>query len=176
MDRQFARAIRTYLALAEIPAFSPDDGGDGDGDGGDGKQNASGDSTGKTHAQPPRAGAGQYHHVFRMIEQHSLFDIVKDHVLQMIRLGRESTGELLLRHPDKLTVPSVVGQLRDRRDLQHWYLGLVFDGLPEVYGSRDFASFHVLQVKLRSRQHRTGGAYTEWCETSTGNMFPHGRL
>lgn len=71
----------------------------------------------------------------------------QDRVLQLIKLDRELTGELLLRHPEKVTVPSVVAQLEGRRDLQHWYLGLLFDRCPEMYGAQEFAPFHVLQVK-----------------------------
>lgn len=70
----------------------------------------------------------------------------KDRVLQLIRLDRELTGELLLRHPEKMTVHSVVAQLEGRRDLQHWYIGLLFDRSPEMYGAQEFAPLHVLQV------------------------------
>ncbi|CAN0575550.1 unnamed protein product, partial [Ectocarpus sp. 12 AP-2014] len=64
----------------------------------------------------------------------------------MIRLDRELTGELLLRHPEKFSVSSVVAQLKGRRDLQHWYLGLLFDRSPEMYGAQEYAPFHALQV------------------------------
>ncbi|CAM9984360.1 unnamed protein product, partial [Ectocarpus sp. 4 AP-2014] len=66
----------------------------------------------------------------------------------MIRLDRELTGELLLRHPEKFSVSSVVAQLKGRRDLQHWYLGLLFDRSPEMYGAQEYAPFHALQVSL----------------------------
>lgn len=66
--------------------------------------------------------------------------------MQLIRLDRELTGELLLRHPEKFSVSSVVGQLKGRRDLQHWYLGLLFDRSPEMYGAQEYAPFHALQV------------------------------
>lgn len=65
----------------------------------------------------------------------------------MIRLDREMTGELLLRHPEKFSVSSVVAQLGGMRDLQHWYLGLLFDRSPEMYGSQEYAPFHALQVR-----------------------------
>lgn len=67
-------------------------------------------------------------------------------MLQLIRLDRELTGELLLRHPEKFSVSSVVAQLKGRRDLQHWYLGLLFDRSPEMYGAQEYAPFHALQV------------------------------
>jgi len=47
-----------------------------------------------------------------------------------------------------LPVPSVFGQLRSRRDLQHWYLHLLFTRAPEVYNTQEYARFHVLQVSL----------------------------
>ncbi|CAN0401906.1 unnamed protein product, partial [Hapterophycus canaliculatus] len=70
----------------------------------------------------------------------------QNRVLQLISLDKELTGELLLRHPEKLSVSSVVGQLKGRRDLQHWYLGLLFDRSPEMYGAQKYAPFHALQV------------------------------
>lgn len=71
--------------------------------------------------------------------------------MQLIRLDRELTGELLLRHPEKFSVPSVVGQLKGRRDLQHWYLGLLFARSPETYGAQEYAPFHALQVRVPFR-------------------------
>lgn len=67
--------------------------------------------------------------------------------MQLMRLDRDLTGELLLRHPEKFTVPSVVGQLKGRRDLQHWYLGLLFARSPETYGAQEYAPFHALQAR-----------------------------
>lgn len=72
--------------------------------------------------------------------------------MQLITLDRELTGELLLRHPEKFSVPSVVGQLKGRRDLQHWYLGLLFDRAPDMYGAQEYAAFHTLQVRFFSRR------------------------
>ncbi|CAM9188326.1 unnamed protein product, partial [Laminaria digitata] len=72
----------------------------------------------------------------------------QERVLQLITLDRELTGELLLRHPEKFSVPSVVGQLKGRRSLQHWYLGLLFDRAPDMYGAQEYAPFHTLQVSL----------------------------
>lgn len=70
--------------------------------------------------------------------------------MQLIRLDRFLTGELLLRHPEKFSVPSVVGQLKGRRDLQHWYLGLLFARSPETYGAQQYAPFHALQVEKQT--------------------------
>ncbi|CAM9300899.1 unnamed protein product, partial [Ectocarpus sp. 13 AM-2016] len=160
MDRQFARAVRVYLSLAEHQAASENGarqtqhraGGIGRAPEGParGRQGSSATPS-TTHGVGAGDGAGseaQYGHVFRMIEQHSLFDAVQDRVLQMIRLDRELTGELLLRHPEKFSVSSVVAQLKGRRDLQHWYLGLLFDRSPEMYGAQEYAPFHALQVSL----------------------------
>lgn len=81
MDRQFARAVRAYLSLAEHRTS------------GDAEQER---ATATKTAGPPGAAVGgqgpedgergegrrgaegtQYAHVFRMIEQHSLFDTVQ---------------------------------------------------------------------------------------------------
>eukprot|EP00752_Nemacystus_decipiens_P006159 g5557.t1 len=173
MDRQFARAIRAYLALAEHrPASEGGPAGSQEQQQGPGrskeKDRAAAAAAAEAGSREPRAvsslgagagrggagagaGAGeegQYAHVFRMIEQHSLFDTVQDRVMQLIRLDRELTGELLLRHPEKFSVASVVAQLKGRRDLQHWYLGLLFARSPEMYGAQEYAPFHALQVSL----------------------------
>ena len=98
MDRQFARAIRAYLALAEHRPASED------GRAGSQKQQGLGGSKETERAEAAAelgsresravsslgagagtggagagagAGEGQYAHVFRMIEQHSLFDTVQ---------------------------------------------------------------------------------------------------
>lgn len=76
-------------------------------------------------------------------------------MLQLISLDKELTGELLLRHPEKLSVSSVVGQLKGRRDLQHWYLGLLFDRSPEMYGAQEYAPFHALQVRDTTERNET---------------------
>lgn len=76
----------------------------------------------------------------------------QDRILQLITLDRELTGEMLLRHPEKFSVPSVVEQLKGRRDLQHWYLGLLFDRAPDMYGSQEYAPFHTLQVCHRASE------------------------
>lgn len=98
MDRQFARAIRAYLALAEhratvgsadqeraiqeeggarTPGIGDENtstGFGGDGDKGKEGRGASGGGGGGGSG----SGMGeQYAHVFRMIEQHSLFDTVQ---------------------------------------------------------------------------------------------------
>ena len=71
MDRQFARAIRAYLALAEHRATSEDPVGQGGGGG-------AGSNARDVRREPARSTKGQqYAHVFRMIEQHSLFDTVQ---------------------------------------------------------------------------------------------------
>lgn len=75
MDRQFARAIRAYLTLAEHREASDDPGYPG-------AQNF-GHERGDKLGAPSRGEdgdvqeGGQYAHVFRMIEQHSLFDTVQ---------------------------------------------------------------------------------------------------
>lgn len=91
MDRQFARAVRVYLSLTEHQAASENGrggaqqqraGGIGRGPQGParGRQGSSATSS-ITHGVGAGDGAGgseaQYGHVFRMIEQHSLFDTVQ---------------------------------------------------------------------------------------------------
>lgn len=68
MDRQFARAIRAYLTLAEHRAASDNPGTQSFGhERGTSSRGEDGDVQER----------GQYAHVFRMIEQHSLFDTVQ---------------------------------------------------------------------------------------------------
>ena len=75
MDRQFARAIRAYLTLAEHKVASDDPrypGAESFGrERGDELGALSRGGDGDVHE------GGQYAHVFRMIEQHSLFDTVQ---------------------------------------------------------------------------------------------------
>lgn len=68
MDRQFARAIRAYLTIAEHKAASDDPGAQSFGH--------ERDASSRGEDGDIQEG-GQYAHVFRMIEQHSLFDTVQ---------------------------------------------------------------------------------------------------
>lgn len=70
MDRQFARAIRAYLALAEHQSTIKDT--RSESRGGSGARNSGGGDAGEGGEEGTR-----YAHVFRMIEQHSLLDAVK---------------------------------------------------------------------------------------------------
>lgn len=91
--------------------------------------------------------------------------------MQLIRLDRGLTGELLLRHPEKFSVPSVVGQLKGRRDLQHWYLGLLFARSPETYGAQEYAPFHALQARktgVAARHFLSSSALAGLARTNAG--------
>ena len=104
MDRQFSRAIRAYLSLAEYRASHDDDSNSDQQETWDGAQrpkemagtaaaaavamaapNKAGLDDGEEGGEKGRGGGGngngegeaQYAHVFRMIEQHSLFDTVQ---------------------------------------------------------------------------------------------------
>ena len=104
MDRQFSRAIRAYLALAEYRA-SDHNGDEQDRWDGDqrSKEGAGAAAAAAASSTAPNSvglggvggekgrgggvngeGESQYAHVFRMIEQHSLFDTVQ------VRRGRGS--------------------------------------------------------------------------------------
>ncbi|CAM9102429.1 unnamed protein product [Chrysoparadoxa australica] len=124
MDRQFEKALGIYFKVADVMAKSP--------------------------SQPLEDGQGprDYQQVFRIIAQQSLFSVVQPHVAKLITLSRKLAGDMLVRHVDQLPVASVVALLQDKRDLQHWYLHMLFTQCPEVYNTPEYARFHLLQVWL----------------------------
>ncbi|CAM9135694.1 unnamed protein product [Discosporangium mesarthrocarpum] len=168
MDRQFPQAIQAYLALAQRGETDrgrrgnqstqgtgqQDHSIDGTAGGirGEQKDDSSRSPVGVQRMEDKGsvASRGKYDHVFQMIEQYSLFSNIQDQLLQLIGLDRVRAGELLMRHVDKLPVQAVVPQLRERRDLQHWYLGLLFERCPDMYKTQEYASFHILQVSLHA--------------------------
>jgi hypothetical protein len=88
---------------------------------------------------------------FELIERHSLFACISHDIVKLIELDREEAGRLLLRHfAGILPVASIVAQLQEqgRREVQHWYLHMLFTQAPEIYNTQEYASFHVLQVAL----------------------------
>ncbi|CAM9884551.1 unnamed protein product, partial [Phaeothamnion confervicola] len=111
-----------------------------------------GSGSGESAGGNGNVGGGDYGHVFGLIETHGLWAQVSESVPQLVQLSRERAGELLLRYVDKLPVASVVGQLRaaGRRDLQHWYLHLLFAQAPEMYNAPEYALFHAQQVSLHA--------------------------
>jgi hypothetical protein len=50
--------------------------------------------------------------VFRLIEEHALFDAAANRVPTLLRMDREAAGELLLRYVDRFPITSVVRQLQ----------------------------------------------------------------
>lgn len=54
--------------------------------------------------------------VFRLIEEHNLFDAAQGRVLTLVRMDRELAGDLLVRYVDRLPVESVVKQLQQEQE------------------------------------------------------------
>eukprot|EP00611_Tribonema_gayanum_P004693 TRINITY_DN138_c1_g1_i3.p1 TRINITY_DN138_c1_g1~~TRINITY_DN138_c1_g1_i3.p1 ORF type:complete len:911 (+),score=347.05 TRINITY_DN138_c1_g1_i3:45-2777(+) len=150
LDRQFERAVGAYLTMARVRAAAAaaaraeeDDGASTLGDGAAYSGGGGGGGGGSSEVAPRTAA-----HVFKLIEQHSLFRAIQGRVLELIQLSQADAGALLVRHVDKLPASQVVPQLRGRRDLQHWYLHLLFTQAPELYNTPEHAQFHALQVSL----------------------------
>jgi hypothetical protein len=56
--------------------------------------------------------------------------------------------QFLLKHADKLPIIHVVRQLRTCRRVLKAYLHGLFQSMPEVYNSAEYAEFHAMQVAL----------------------------
>ncbi len=59
-----------------------------------------------------RKRAALFAPVFRLIEEHALFDAAAARVPTLLRMDREAAGELLLRYIDRFPIASVVRQLQ----------------------------------------------------------------
>jgi hypothetical protein len=89
-----------------------------------------------------------YEHVFDLIEKQGLYEAVRTRIIRLVRLSKNLAGNLLVRNIDKLSVSTVVKQLRSERHLLHWYLDLLFKRIPETYNTQEYADFHISQVSL----------------------------
>eukprot|EP01041_Mallomonas_annulata_P004788 gene4788-9542_t len=89
-----------------------------------------------------------FQHVFELIEKEELYSVVKDRILNLVRLSRMLSGPLLLRRLDFFPVSHVVSQLYDDRRQLLWYLHLLFTEIPDKYNSPEYSEFHVIQVTL----------------------------
>ena len=94
-----------------------------------------------------------FSHIFDLIEKEDLFDHVKDKLSNMFRLSREHTEQFLLRNIEKLTIKTVVQQLKkiDRRSLC-WYLHMIFTNCFDVYNTEEYASYHRMQISLYAEE------------------------
>ena len=92
----------------------------------------------------------KYQHVFELIEKHNLFDAIKDKIVNLVRLSKELSANLLIRNLDILPVPSIAKQLRVEKQLLHWYLQTLFTRIPEKYNSQEYADYHIMQVTLHA--------------------------
>ena len=92
-------------------------------------------------------------HIFDLIEREDLFDHVKHKLSNMFRLSREHTEQFLLRNLEKLTIKTVVQQLKkfDRRSLC-WYLHMIFTNCFDMYNTEEYASYHKMQISLYAEE------------------------
>ena len=67
--------------------------------------------------------------------------------------SREHTEQFLLRNIEKLTIKTVVQQLKkiDRRSLC-WYLHMIFTNCFDVYNTEEYASYHRMQISLYAEE------------------------
>lgn len=93
--------------------------------------------------------SSRFQGVFELIERHGLFDIVKDKLLNLIKLSKELSATLLIRNIDKLPVSFVTKRLQVDKPLLHWYLHTLFTCIPEQYNTQEeYRDYHVMQVVL----------------------------
>ena len=50
----------------------------------------------------------------------SMYDIVRDKIVQLVHLSKEHSARLLVKHIEKLPPSLVVGQLKGEPALLHW--------------------------------------------------------
>jgi vacuolar protein sorting-associated protein 41 len=86
--------------------------------------------------------------VFELIEKEELFDVVRDKVVNLIRLSSELAGNLLVNNVDKLPIASVVAQLRTDRRVLHWYLHTMFTRHEPYNNDPVYLEYHVMQISL----------------------------
>lgn len=92
----------------------------------------------------------KYQHVFELIEKHNLFDVIKDKIVNLVKLSKDLSANLLIRNLDILPVASIAKQLRVEKQLLHWYLQTLFTRIPEQYNTQEYADYHVMQVTLHA--------------------------
>jgi hypothetical protein len=94
------------------------------------------------------AKSGKFFHIYDMIERENLFEMVKEKLINLVRLSRIHAEAFLARNIDKISIPSVVKQLKSDRKLLHWYLDLIFKRCFELYNSPEYAEYHTMQISL----------------------------
>lgn len=63
-------------------------------------------------------------HHSHLLNDQSLFELVKEKVYNLVRMSKENAERLLVKHMDVFPVASVVRQLRREKSLQLWLLPL----------------------------------------------------
>eukprot|EP01035_Chromulina_nebulosa_P019588 gene19588-25491_t len=101
-----------------------------------------------------------YIHVFELIEKEKLFDIIKEKVVNLLRLSKELSVALLIKHIDKLPVQQIVKQLKVDKRLLHFYLHTLFMKYEPYNTDKQYSEFHVMQVPL----------YAEFASSQTVNI------
>jgi hypothetical protein len=89
--------------------------------------------------------------------------------------------QFFLKHADKLPIIHVVRQLRTCRRVLKAYLHGLFQSMPEVYNSAEYAEFHAMQVALYAqyaprRPVANAPSYTDSSAAISGGLGKLGRV
>ena len=105
-NKQYEKALNCYLEI------SYEDDGD----------------SGKDMKDKKAEDKATYMHVFELIEKENLFSVVRDRIVNLIKLSEALSANLLVKRVDQIPVHVVVNQLRGDRHKQllHWYLHTMF--------------------------------------------------
>lgn len=87
-------------------------------------------------------------HVFELIEKENLYDTVREKIINLFRLSRELSANLLAKNVDKFPIASVVRQLKFDKKILLYYLHYMFHKYDPYNNDRQYAEFHVIQVSL----------------------------
>lgn len=88
-------------------------------------------------------------HVFELIEQECLYDIIKEKVVNLMRLSKELSVSLLMRNIDKIPIAHVVRQLKAvDKYLLHYYLNYMFRKYDMYNNDKTYSEYHIMQVSL----------------------------
>jgi hypothetical protein len=130
VSNQYEKALNCYLSIAMNPLL---------------ESNPLEQNTNEESLESDRS---KYQHVFELIEKHNLFDAIKDKIVNLVRLSKDLSANLLIRNLDILPVSNIAKQLRVEKHLLHWYLQTLFKRIPDKYNSQEYADYHIMQVSL----------------------------
>ena len=132
VSNQYEKALNCYLSIAMNPLL---------------ESNPLEQNTNEESLESDRS---KYQHVFELIEKHNLFDAIKDKIVNLVRLSKDLSANLLIRNLDILPVSNIAKQLRVEKHLLHWYLQTLFKRIPDKYNSQEYADYHIMQVTLHA--------------------------